>query len=238
MAKRRMLSQTVVDTMMSKHIPLSAQALYLHLVLRADDEGMIDCYEADRRYCDASKQDIQALINAGYVIPFESGVAAISHWHAMNNVRRDRYSPTLHATERATLSLSNDGMYSLVTCDDIPNDIPNDIPSDRVDKNSIDKTSKDKVSKESPHRFTPPTLDEVYAYITENGYHVDAKRFIEFYEAGDWKDSNGKPVKNWKQKLITWERQDKEKPQKNNSFNQYKHTEYDYAELERKLIKN
>lgn len=57
--------------------------------------------------------------------------------------------------------------------------------------------------------FTPPTLEEVTAYCNERGNTVDPKRFLEYFEAGNWTDGNGKKVKNWKQKIITWERMDK-----------------------------
>lgn len=49
-----------------------------------------------------------------------------------------------------------------------------------------------------------PTLAEIEAYIAEKNMLVDANKFFDYFEAGNWKDSNGKQVKNWKQKLITW----------------------------------
>src|SRR5690606_1605243 len=49
--------------------------------------------------------------------------------------------------------------------------------------------------------FTPPTLDDVISYFKEKGYtEVAAKKAFEYYSAGDWKDSKGNQVKNWKQK--------------------------------------
>ena len=33
----------------------------------------------------------------------------------------------------------------------------------------------------------------------------DPKEFYEYFEAGEWVDSEGKPVISWKQKFITWE---------------------------------
>ena len=49
-----------------------------------------------------------------------------------------------------------------------------------------------------------PTLEEVVAYAEEKSLTLNPKTFFDFYEAGDWKDTNGKPVKNWKLKAITW----------------------------------
>nr|DAH14860.1 MAG TPA: replisome organizer protein [Caudoviricetes sp.] len=57
------------------------------------------------------------------------------------------------------------------------------------------------------HSFMPPKLEEVDAYCRERNNYVDAKRFFDYYSAGNWKDKDGKPVKNWKQKMIAnWER--------------------------------
>jgi len=60
-------------------------------------------------------------------------------------------------------------------------------------------------------KFVPPTLEEVQAYCQERGNRIDAAKFLAYYEAGHWKDSEGKPVKSWKQKIITWEKKDAER---------------------------
>lgn len=55
--------------------------------------------------------------------------------------------------------------------------------------------------------FKKPTLDEVKGYIAEKNLCVDPEKFMSYFEAGNWKDSEGKQVKSWKQKLITWDDQ-------------------------------
>lgn len=55
--------------------------------------------------------------------------------------------------------------------------------------------------------FIPPTLEDVTAYAEERGRVDLAKKFFDYFEAGNWHDSEGKPVKVWKQKFITWETQ-------------------------------
>lgn len=53
-------------------------------------------------------------------------------------------------------------------------------------------------------KFIPPTEQQVIDYFKEKGYSVEsAKRAFEYYKEGDWKDSSDKPVKNWKQKMIS-----------------------------------
>lgn len=61
-------------------------------------------------------------------------------------------------------------------------------------------------------QFIPPTLDDVRAYVAEKKLGVDAKRFFDYYEAGNWHDGKGNAVKNWKQKCITWDKHTDSKP--------------------------
>lgn len=57
--------------------------------------------------------------------------------------------------------------------------------------------------RQSSQPLLPPTADEVRTYATSKGYpDFDAQKFIDYYEAGDWHDSRGKPVRSWKQKLL------------------------------------
>ena len=51
----------------------------------------------------------------------------------------------------------------------------------------------------------PKSIYEVRDYIAEKGLRVDADGFWRFFAEADWYDSNGKPVLNWKQKLLTWD---------------------------------
>ncbi len=49
-----------------------------------------------------------------------------------------------------------------------------------------------------------PTLDDVKEYARSRDRLDLATAFFEYYEAGKWHDKDGKPVKCWKQKFITW----------------------------------
>lgn len=59
-------------------------------------------------------------------------------------------------------------------------------------------------------KFVPPSLDEVEQYVEEKKLAIDASRFFDFYTAGEWHDSSGKPVKNWRQKALAWDRREQE----------------------------
>ena len=53
--------------------------------------------------------------------------------------------------------------------------------------------------------FEPPKFEEVLTYAKSRGREELAEMFYEYFNAGNWFDSQGKPVKSWKQKFITWE---------------------------------
>ena len=50
--------------------------------------------------------------------------------------------------------------------------------------------------------FVPPTYEEVLEYAKEKGREDIAKEFFEYFTVGEWVDSKGNKVKNWKQKFI------------------------------------
>lgn len=58
-------------------------------------------------------------------------------------------------------------------------------------------------------KFIPPTLEEVKQYCEERKNNLDYQKFYDYYTAGKWKDKNGDQVKNWKQRVITWEGRNK-----------------------------
>jgi hypothetical protein len=69
-----------------------------------------------------------------------------------------------------------------------------------------EKTGREGKGKEGKGVMLPPTLDELKDYCELKGYSRDyGDKIFEYYNVSGWHDSRGKPVKNWKQKLIsTW----------------------------------
>lgn len=72
----------------------------------------------------------------------------------------------------------------------------------------------DDSSKEKRKRFTPPTLEEVSAYCRELNSKIDPQQFIDYYTANGWVQGKGKPIKDWKAAVRTWNRREN-KPQGN-----------------------
>ncbi len=59
------------------------------------------------------------------------------------------------------------------------------------------------LSKESAH-CSIPSLGEIQSYIAERNLSVLAQAFFDYYNESGWVDSRGQKVRNWKQKLLTW----------------------------------
>ena len=62
-----------------------------------------------------------------------------------------------------------------------------------------------KQSNTKRRNFVPPTLADIEDYCMERNNHVDPKKFYDYFSASGWIDGKGNPVRNWKQKVITWE---------------------------------
>lgn len=214
MGDRRMLTRKVTDDDHFMSLSASAQALYLHLSMSADDDGFCNQVALCMFKAHASVSDLEALLSLRYIYQFESGVIVIKHWRMANALRKDRYTPTVWQKEFAMLNVKENGAYTMsglpdgcqVVAERLPDGCPN-ISKDKLSKdNSID-------SGRSRKAFTPPTLDEVKAYASENHLNVDADRFYRYFttpnDKGEtWVDSKGNKVKNWKQKMLTWDKAD------------------------------
>ena len=112
MAERRMFAKTIIDSDAFLDMPLSAQALYFHLSMRADDDGFINNPKKIQRMIGGADDDLKLLIAKKFIIPFESGIVVIKHWKIHNYIRSDRYKETVYKEEKAQLSLKENNAYS------------------------------------------------------------------------------------------------------------------------------
>ncbi len=115
MAKRRMFLENLIESDEFCGLPLQAQALYLHLNMSADDDGMVGSTARILRSLRISRKQLDLLCEAGYVICFESGVAAIVHWLSHNRIKKDRYTPSRYREELSGLKVVDDGFYVRAT---------------------------------------------------------------------------------------------------------------------------
>lgn len=123
MAKRRMFSLDVTDTDKFLDMPTSSQALYFHLGMHADDDGFVSAPKRIAKMCGCNDDDLRILAAKEYVLPVGNGVVVITHWKINNQIRKDRYAPTIYQKEYSNLR-DNNGIYNF-GCQTVAKWLPN-----------------------------------------------------------------------------------------------------------------
>lgn len=228
MAQKRMFSLKIVDTDAFLDMPQSAQNLYFHLGMRADDEGFIGNINRISRMLGASEDDKKILLAKKFIILFESGVVVIKHWKMNNYLQNDRLQETEYLDEKSLLYEKENKSYTLdkeqgkPLLDKMYTKCIHSIEENSIDKSSIEENSIEVMPKSAntPTRkiFKPPTLEEVQQYCIERNNNVDANRFIDFYSSKGWMIGKNK-MKDWKAGVRTWERNDNK--QQKEEYNPY-----------------
>lgn len=143
-----MFAKTIVDSDSFLDMPLSTQALYFHLSMRADDDGFINNPRKIQRMIGCSDDDLKVLVAKNFIIPFDSGVVVIKHWKIHNYIRGDRKKDTVYPEEMALLTVKDNGAYSLVGEEPI-------LIENIAEENNEDETPRQKAYREStlPYSF-------------------------------------------------------------------------------------
>lgn len=148
MAEKRMFSMKIIDSDAFLDMPMSSQALYFHLNMRADDDGFINNPKRILRMVGSTEDDLRLLITKKFVLAFESGVIVVKHWRIHNYIRKDRKKDTTYLDEASQIYIKSNGAYTLdmtdkcLTSDCQVTDMC--LTSDCIDKNRLDKNRIDK----------------------------------------------------------------------------------------------
>ena len=197
MAERRMFAKTIIDSDAFLDMPLSAQCLYFHLCMRADDDGFVNNPRRIMRMVNATDDDAKILIGKKFLIAFESGVIVIKHWRIHNYIRKDTYNETNYKEEKASLELDENNSYTFRGRLVDGSSTQVSIGKDRLVKDSNESRT---------HKFVPPTLEEVKNYCQERNNGVDPNKWYDHYTAVGWKIGKN-PMKDWKAAVRGWEKQ-------------------------------
>lgn len=225
MAEKRMFTQKIIDSDAFLDMPLSTQALYFHLNMRADDDGFINNPKRIQRTIGASEDDLKLLIAKRFVICFENGVIVIKHWRMHNTLRKDRYNPTVYQEQYALLDVKDNNAYTEKTVATTWQPDGNQLATQyRLDKNSIEEISIEE-DIEPPAEFPPPEKPPKQKPVRhrygeyKNVLLTDEEMEKLKTEFSDWQDrierlssymaSTGKPYKNHLATIRNWAKKDK-----------------------------
>lgn len=90
MAQRRMFSKRIVESARFLKMPPSTQALYFHLGLHADDDGVVEGYNV-MMTAGSTEDDLKILVAKGFVTVLNDDlVTYINDWRENNRIRADR----------------------------------------------------------------------------------------------------------------------------------------------------
>jgi len=204
-----MFAKTIIDSDAFLDMPMSAQALYFHLAMRADDEGFVNSPKKIQRMVGAGDDDARLLISKNFLIPFDSGVVVIKHWRIHNYIQNDRFKPTAYRDERSLLTIKENGAYTVDT--KCIQDVSSSETQVSIGKVSIVKDSLVEDRKgdiKGKTKFSPPTLEDVQAYCAERRNNVDPEKFMDYYTSNGWKVGRNS-MKDWKAAVRNWERDKK-----------------------------
>lgn len=185
MGNRRMFSKKITDTDRFLDMPASAQNLYFHLNMHADDDGFLGNAKTIKRMVGASDDDLKLLVTKQFLIPFDDGVVVIKDWRIHNYIRSDRYRSTIYTDHKNSLQINENQQYELVSeqpkevgmTDGIPSGNQNGYQMDtqvklsqaKLSKGKLSKTRQDKTSRDQPEADSVPqeAVKEVIDYLNQ-----------------------------------------------------------------------
>lgn len=208
MAERRMFAKTIIDSDAFLDMPLSSQALYFHLSMRADDDGFLNNAKKIQRTLGCADDDLKILFAKNFVIPFETGVCVIKHWLIHNMIQKDRYKVTMYSEEKDKLSIKNNKSYTMLT--ECVQDVNIPLPQVRLGKVSLGKDSKyippipaELLSEWKRFRKNKPVTERIFNEIEKQAQiaGITSERAIEICCENGWggfkadwiKDKSNKP---------------------------------------------
>ena len=113
MAEKRMFSNAIVDSDAFLTMPATAQNLYFHLGMRADDDGFVNKPLQIVVLSSATITDYNLLLERKFVFHFVTGVCVIKHWKINNYLRSDRYKKSNYDEELQCLETKENNSYKI-----------------------------------------------------------------------------------------------------------------------------
>jgi hypothetical protein len=131
-----MIAKAVVETEWFISMPASAKCLYFYANLKADDDGVVDCMSVCCMMAGASEDDVRILEDKNYIIKARDGLWVLKHFGQNNEIKKDRYKPTVYQDAIEGLTKKKDGSYTRCI-QNVSNMEPPCLQNGSLDKNSI-----------------------------------------------------------------------------------------------------
>jgi hypothetical protein len=156
--------------------------------------GLVSSLSNLKGYCFASNEYLAELLNVSKIRISQS----VSDLEKKGYMGRIIYRNDKKEIEQRILTLILDKNLDIpISKNDNTLPLKIDIPISKNFKENI------KINNNINNKYIRPLQTEVISYFLEKGSTEDrARKAFEYYEAGNWTDSKGNKVKNWKQKML------------------------------------
>lgn len=195
MAQRRMIDKRTIQTQRFLRLPLETQALYFHLMLNADDDGVVEAFPIVRMV-GAAEDSLGLLVVKQFIKPLnEEMVYFIIDFKDQNTIRKDTYKASKYADLLTVNGASTDRQRAVI-----------------VDKNRLDKNRLDKNNNMSGKPDDVIPYSEILSYLNKKTgrsfRNVEANkkliraRWNEGYKQEDFMTVVDNMVSNWSGKMF------------------------------------
>ena len=215
MAERRMFAKTIIESDAFLDMPPTAQLLYFHLGMRADDDGFINNAKTIMRSAQCKTEDLNLLVENELLISFKSGIFVIKDWKIHNYIAKDRYKETKYKEEKATLELDENKSYTVCI-----QSVDKLETQDRLGK---DRLGKESIGEEREIADKPPTPPKIPKHkygeynnvlLTDEEYLKLQQEYTDYEERIDrlssYIASTGKAYKSHYATIRNWAKKDNE----------------------------
>jgi len=196
MAERRMLSKKIFQSRPFLMMPFEAQALYTHLVLSSDDDGVVEAFPIVRMI-GANEDSLGLLVIKKFILPLNDDmVYFVTDFEEQNKIRADRVQPSRYRDlllEKTNLVIDGkrvtskkkyiDGQVTdkcLTSDGQVTDKCPHSIGKDSIGKDSIGKDNSTSISpslvenlKTSGIRINEKQHQQLLEYVGLDGMSFD-----------------------------------------------------------------
>ena len=111
MATRRCISGKIVESDPFYDLPETAQAIYFHLNMLADDDGFINAAGSVAGRFKGGPAAIRKLVEKRFLLQY-GGIYVIKHWRMSNSLKNDRLKPLAYPGIAAKIWVKSNKSYT------------------------------------------------------------------------------------------------------------------------------
>lgn len=184
MAERRMLSKKIFQSRKFLMMPFEAQALYTHLILSSDDDGVVEAFPIVRMI-GAKEDSLGLLVVKKFILPLNDDmVYFITDFEEQNKIRADRVQPSRYRElllEKTGLVVEGKRVTSQKKYIDgqVTDKCPHSIGKDSIGKDSIVES---RSANDDEKNLIFKKLKEAFGEMSVNGTMVEeVERLLQQY---------------------------------------------------------